>query len=84
MASGAVYWFAMGRYVTTRAEVVELIQTVNPYIADRGTIQQSLGALIKTQEELSREVRTMAQSVNMMAIETSTLSVKVDLLQDKK
>jgi hypothetical protein len=77
------FWVAIGRNMTTKSEVVELIKTQCPYSNDRQFIMERLATNKETQTALTSMLQRNTEVMNELKVQIATLGKTLEALEDR-
>jgi len=77
------FWVAIGRNMTTKSEVVELIKTQCPYSNDRQFIMERLATNKETQRALTSMLQRNTEVMNELKVQIATLGKTLEALEDR-
>ena len=77
------FWVAVGKNMTTKAEVVELIKTQCPYSQDRQFIMERLATNKESQAALSIALQRNTEVMTELKIQIATLGKTLEALEDR-
>ena len=77
------FWVAIGKNMTTRAEVLNIIETQSPYLQDRQFIMERLAANKETQAALANALQRNSEVMNELKIQIMILGKTLEALEDR-
>jgi hypothetical protein len=77
------FWVAVGRNMTTKSEVVEMIETKSPYNQDRQFIMERLAINKETHAALSFALQRNTEVMTELKIQIATLGKTLEALEDR-
>lgn len=77
------FWVAIGRNMTTKAEVSHMIETQSPYIHDRQFIMERLNTNKETQAAFSTALQRNTEVMNELKIQLATLGKTLEALEER-
>lgn len=77
------FWVTIGRNMTTKADVLNMIETQSPYIHDRQFIMERLNTNKEIQAAFSNALQRNTDVMNELKIQIATLGKTLEALEDK-
>jgi len=77
------FWVAIGRNMTTKAEVLVMIETQSPYNHDRQFIMERLNTNKETQAAFANALQRNTEVMNELKIQIAMLSKTLEALEDR-
>ena len=77
------FWVAIGKNMTTKAEVADMIETKSPYLQDRQFIMERLAVNKETQAALSMALQRNTEVMNELKIQLATLGKTLETLEER-
>ena len=77
------FWITIGKNMTTRAEVSEMIETKSPYLQDRQFIMERLAINKETQAAFANALQRNTEVMNELKIQIATLGKTLEALEDR-
>jgi hypothetical protein len=75
------FWLTVGKHLTTRSEVCELIETKSPYVVDRQFIMERLAINKETQAAFATALQRNTEVMNELKIQIATLGKTLEALE---
>jgi hypothetical protein len=77
------FWLTIGKNLTTRSEVHELIETKSPYVLDRQFIMERLAINKETQAAFATALQRNTEVMNELKIQIATLGKTLEALEHR-
>jgi hypothetical protein len=77
------FWVAIGRKMTTRAEVCELIDSRSPYLQDKQFIMERLNSNKETQAAFASALQRNTDVMNELKVQIATLAKTLEALETR-
>jgi hypothetical protein len=77
------FWLTIGRNMTTRSEVIELIETKSPYVVDRQFIMERLAINKESQAAFAMALQRNTEVMNELKIQIATLGKTLEALESR-
>jgi hypothetical protein len=77
------FWFAIGKNMATKNEVMELVKTQCPYAQDRQFIMERLNSNKENQTAFALALQRNTEVMNELKIQIATLGKTLEALEDK-
>ena len=77
------FWVAIGRNMTTRAEVLSIIETQSPYVHDRQYIMERLNTNKETQAAFANALQRNSDVMNELKVQIAMLAKTLETLEDR-
>jgi len=77
------FWFTIGRNMTTKAEVLSMIETQSPYLHDRQFIMERLNINKESQAAFSLALQRNSDVMNDLKIQIATLGKTLEALESR-
>jgi predicted RND superfamily exporter protein len=77
------FWLTIGKKMTTRAEVCELIESHSPYIQDRQFIMERLNSNKEIQTAFATALQKNTEVLNELKIQIATLGHTLQALENR-
>jgi hypothetical protein len=77
------FWVTIGKNMTTKAEVLSMIETQSPYIHDRQFIMERLNINKETQAAFANALQRNTEVMNELKIQIAMLSKTLEALENR-
>ena len=77
------FWFTIGKNMTTKADVIDMIETKSPYLHDRQFIMERLAINKETQAALTNMLQRNTEVMNELKIQIAMLGKTLEALEDR-
>jgi hypothetical protein len=77
------FWVAIGRKMTTKAEVCELIDNRSPYLQDKQFIMERLNSNKEIQSAFANALQRNTEVLNELKVQIATLGKTLEALEDR-
>ena len=77
------FWVAIGRNMTTKAEVLVMIETQSPYTHDRQFIMERLNTNKETQAAFANALQRNTEVMNELKIQIAMLGRTLETLENR-
>jgi hypothetical protein len=77
------FWFAIGRNMTTKAEVAHMIETQSPYNVDKQFIMERLNSNKESQTAFALALQRNTEVMNELKIQIATLGKTLEALEER-
>ena len=77
------FWLTIGKHLTTRREVCELIETRSPYLQDKQFILERLNSNKEIQAAFANALQRNSDVLNELKIQIATLGKTLEALEDR-
>jgi hypothetical protein len=77
------FWVAIGRNMTTKSEVLVMIETQSPYVHDRQFIMERLNTNKETQAAFANALQRNTEVMTELKIQIATLGKTLEALEDR-
>lgn len=77
------FWVTIGKNMTTRNEVCEMIATQSPYSQDRQFLMERLNTNKETQTAFAQALQKNTEVMNELKIQLATLGKTLEVLEDR-
>jgi predicted nucleic-acid-binding protein len=77
------FWFAIGKNMVTKAEVIEIIKNDSPYLQDRQFIMERLATNKETQAAFASALQRNTEVMNELKVQIATLGKTLEALEDR-
>ena len=77
------FWFTIGKNMTTKAEVLLMIETQSPYVHDRPFIMERLATNKETQAALTNMLQRNTEVMNELKIQIATLGKTLETIESR-
>jgi len=77
------FWVTIGKNMTTKAEVLSMIETQSPYVHDRQFIMERLNINKETQAAFANALQRNTEVMNELKIQIAMLSKTLEALENR-
>lgn len=77
------FWVMIGRNMTTRSEVLAMIETQSPYVHDRQFIMERLNTNKETQAQFANALQRNTEVMNELKIQIAMLAKTLETLEHR-
>ena len=77
------FWVAIGRNMTTKSEVLAMIETQSPYVNDRQFIMERLNTNKETQAAFANALQRNTEVMNELKIQIAMLGKTLETLENR-
>lgn len=77
------FWVMIGRNMTTRSEVLAMIETQSPYVHDRQFIMERLNTNKETQAQFANALQRNTEVMNELKIQIAMLAKTLETLENR-
>jgi PDZ domain-containing secreted protein len=77
------FWLTIGRNMTTKSEVLHMIETQSPYMHDRQFIMERLSSNKESQAAFSMALQRNTDVMNELKIQIATLGKTLEALENR-
>ena len=77
------FWVTIGKNMTTRNEVAEMIESKSPYAQDRQFIMERLAVNKETQAAFALALQRNTEVMNELKVQLATLGKTLEALEDR-
>jgi uncharacterized membrane protein YkgB len=77
------FWFTIGKNMTTKADVIDMIETKSPYLHDRQFIMERLAINKETQAALTNMLQRNTEVMNELKVQIAMLGKTLEALEDR-
>lgn len=77
------FWFTIGKNMTTRSEVAEMIETKSPYLQDRQLIMERLNSNKEIQTAFATALQKNTEVLNELKTQLATLGHTLRCLENR-
>ncbi|NDC71870.1 MAG: hypothetical protein EBZ62_00245 [Sphingobacteriia bacterium] len=77
------FWVTIGKNMTTKAEVLSMIETQSPYVHDRQFIMERLNTNKETQAAFANALQRNTEVMNELKIQIAMLSKTLEALENR-
>lgn len=77
------FWLTIGRNMTTKSEVLHMIETQSPYNQDKQFIMERLAANKETQAAFAAALQRNTEVMNELKIQLVTLGKTLEALEER-
>lgn len=77
------FWVTIGRNMTTKAEVLHMIETQSPYIHDRQFIMERLNSNKENQAMFANALQRNTEVMNELKVQIAMLSKTLEALESR-
>lgn len=77
------FWFALGRNMATKAEVLEIVESKSPYLQDRQFIMERLASNKESQAQFAAALQRNTEVMNELKVQLATLGKTLEALEDR-
>jgi hypothetical protein len=77
------FWFTIGRNMTSKADVIDMIETKSPYLHDRQFIMERLAINKETQAVLTNMLQRNTEVMNELKVQIAMLGKTLEALEDR-
>jgi hypothetical protein len=77
------FWLAIGRHMTSKSEVLHMIETQSPYVQDKQFIMERLSANKETQAAFAHALQRNTEVMNELKIQIATLGKTLEALEKR-
>ena len=81
VVTGAGFWLLLGKEVMTREEIVDVVQTAGPYVADKKQIFSILDRQTRILERLEAQSRYMEGALSGITAQTEGISSRLSRVE---
>jgi hypothetical protein len=75
------FWVMIGKNMTTKAEVLSMIETLSPYVHDRQFIMERLNSGKESQMAFAAALQRNTEVMNELKIQLATLTKTLEALE---
>lgn len=77
------FWLTVGRHMTSKSEVLHMIETQSPYAQDKQFIMERLSANKETQAAFAHALQRNTEVMNELKIQIATLGKTLEALESR-
>ena len=77
------FWFTVGRHMTSKSDVLHMIETQSPYAQDKQFIMERLSANKETQAAFAHALQRNTEVMNELKIQIATLGKTLEALESR-
>lgn len=77
------FWFTIGKNMTTKSEVLSMIETQSPYVHERQFIMERLAANKETQAAFASALQRNTEVMTELKIQIATLGKTLEALEER-
>lgn len=77
------FWFAIGKNMVTKSEVIEIVKHDSPYLQDRQFIMERLNTNKETQAALTNMLQRNTEVMNELKVQIATLGKTLEALEER-
>lgn len=77
------FWVTIGRHMTSKSDVLHMIETQSPYAQDKQFIMERLSANKETQAAFAHALQRNTEVMNELKIQIATLGKTLEALESR-